>query len=536
MRSAVSSPHLPAAGSVVLPIWLVAALLLVAGCLVHYLGGYYFWGKAGFALGNDDAFISFRYAVNLVDSGELTYNVGESPRVEGYSNPLHVALAALVYGLGAGKDGLYAWMASIGVMAALASLWIVTGHVVQWHGAMAAVGVAMAFALWPSIWVHATSGLETPLVLLAQCVVWVAAVSAVSARSRAADVALLLATLCLVLLRTDGFVFPFIAAVWLAWHGRWRLAAGIVGAAVVLFCAVALMRHGYYAEWMPNTYYAKLNGAPLERLIYAVRILGSIALKNGLLLYLLATAVAGLLWLMNTWRTRRIEPPAFEIVAIAGLVAYYLLIGSDIYRERFLLILFPLGAVLITRLLLAGSAQPKAPWVAAMALVIASQLLALRLDPKFAYDFVRPKYDQWVHLGKFLAEQHPGQLLATGAAGKIPFFSGLRTIDTLGLNDHHIARTMAKGTIPGHGRFDMDYVFGRQPDLIAEHAYGDGDLVWGFSREVYEARGYRLTYLVRREDAADGAPIVRVDDTMDRAQVGRLVAAGYTFGVLTRQR
>src|SRR5690606_35986274 len=47
---------------------------------------------------SDDAFISFRYAQNLVDGHGLVYNQGE--RVEGYTNFLWTLLAAGVLALG----------------------------------------------------------------------------------------------------------------------------------------------------------------------------------------------------------------------------------------------------------------------------------------------------------------------------------------------------------------------------------------------------------------------------------------------------
>lgn len=45
----------------------------------------------------DDAYISARYAKNLVASGQLTWNVGEHPRVEGYTSPLWVVMSSLVF-------------------------------------------------------------------------------------------------------------------------------------------------------------------------------------------------------------------------------------------------------------------------------------------------------------------------------------------------------------------------------------------------------------------------------------------------------
>src|SRR4249920_1270831 len=47
---------------------------------------------------NDDAFISFRYAKNLVEGRGLVYNTGE--RVEGYTNFLWTVIIAAGMGLG----------------------------------------------------------------------------------------------------------------------------------------------------------------------------------------------------------------------------------------------------------------------------------------------------------------------------------------------------------------------------------------------------------------------------------------------------
>ncbi|MGB5138377.1 MAG: hypothetical protein WBP29_07570, partial [Candidatus Zixiibacteriota bacterium] len=50
-----------------------------------------------FELTQDDAYISFRYAENLINGDGLVFNIGE--RVEGYTNFLWVILLALAKGL-----------------------------------------------------------------------------------------------------------------------------------------------------------------------------------------------------------------------------------------------------------------------------------------------------------------------------------------------------------------------------------------------------------------------------------------------------
>jgi hypothetical protein len=74
-------------------------------------------------------------------------------------------------------------------------------------------------------------------------------------------------------------------------------------------------------------------------------------------------------------------------------------------------------------------------------------------------------------MGKWLYENaNPDIYIAVDAAGQIPFYSDLRTLDLYGLNDltiaHRQVESMGQGT-PGHEKMDMNYVlFAAQPDLI----------------------------------------------------------------------
>lgn len=133
-------------------------------------------------------------------------------------------------------------------------------------------------------------------------------------------------------------------------------------------------------------------------------------------------------------------------------------------------------------------------------------------------------------LGRFLKKEHPNLLLATATAGKPPYYSGMSTIDILGLNDRHIAMTEAKSTIPGHSKWDAEYVFGLRPALICDHIYGDGSLPYGFERTAYETRGYRVLYLVRSSDVV-GEDILMVEK-LARQELSALIKSGYNYGCI----
>jgi hypothetical protein len=98
----------------------------------------------------------------------------------------------------------------------------------------------------------------------------------------------------------------------------------------------------------------------------------------------------------------------------------------------------------------------------------------------------------------------PGAVLATNTAGTIPYYSGLRTIDMLGLNDVHIAHRnmpMGKG-LAGHEKWDAAYVLAQHPDYIQFGSATGNNLPCFRSdsdiarlpefQQLYEPRIYRL--------------------------------------------
>ena len=127
----------------------------------------------------DDAFISFRYASNLLNHAELTWNVGEERPIEGYSNFLWVLMIAGAMGLG--MEPVWASQA-LGLMFALVTLLytyrlskLVFGEERPALLAMVLVGTNYTFS------VYATGGLATQM---QTCLIVVGAYVAVGVVSR----------------------------------------------------------------------------------------------------------------------------------------------------------------------------------------------------------------------------------------------------------------------------------------------------------------------------------------------------------------
>ena len=313
----------------------------------------------------DDAFISFRYARNLLEGHGLVFNPGEY--VEGYSNFLWVLELAALWGLfGLRPEQAAPWLSVVYTVGTLAVVlwWAARAQGLRRRGLAAwfAMGIlcsSATFAAWTS-----GGGLETRqftfFVLLAVvCLL-------LHGRDCRGLLACSLALAAAAYTRPEG---PLIAASCFAWHAAataasgqrwsWRQFASLVAPFAVLVAAHFLFRYAYYGEWLPNTYYAKHVRPWYEA---GFRYLCAAALETGLYL-LLPLALAAL---RRAWRSRRDLAYALPLLCVAAHMLYVLRIGGDHFEYRPLDFYWPLLAVPAAHAILGltnslGSAITSAP-------------------------------------------------------------------------------------------------------------------------------------------------------------------------------
>jgi arabinofuranosyltransferase len=506
---------------------LVAAVVLLSlGSLAHYSYGYSFPGSCH-AMGADDAYISFRYARNLFGGQGLVYNSGE--RVEGYTNLLYVLLMLPAFFYDASFVYEYSSLLNVffAALALVAFYWHTTRQL-NWFLAGLAV---LLLSLHPALWLWATSGMETVLVLLLQLMAWFLAVRQVEQPNRSVLLALSIVVALCVAVRADGILTPAVVAFYLAIRERRRAALAIVAIALGAFAALTLWRLSYYGMPLPNTYYAKVFGNPLIRMEDGARQLFLIVTQPGYGVFVLVCVAAGVLNLLAAARERRLSAIRFETLFAFALLAYFIYVGGDFLHDRFLLALMPMGIFLALETLRHQESRAKAMCLAGFLLAMQGTLLLF--DVRFEY--AGAKYDMWVTLGQYLKNQQSGAYLATVAAGKVPYFSGLRTLDMYGLTDPAIARLPGQMTtrlIPGHGKFNANYVYRKSPDLIAAWLVNaEHDLSANILKRDYQPRGYELKYVVNSNSVGRVDNIVDVE-AYDVAEIERLRLRGYTFAVL----
>lgn len=493
----------------------LAAIFCMVGVVLHALYGYSI-PFSGNAFGSDDAFISYRYAANLLAGNGLVFNAGES--VEGYSNFLYILL--VVPGLLFGHEYIYLFSLSLNCVLLVGSCLLVQQLINRHMGALPALIGACLLALSPALWANAATGLESVLMLFLVLVTW-----ALLDRSAVPFPLLGLAALAGILCRVDGFILPLLAAAYLWLDGRRDIACRLVLFVAVTMLLYTMGRIIYYQDYISNTYHAKVSGGVLERVQWGIIFLINNSKFNGIAIYALLAISFSIVWRSVARRH------LFPLIYLVFSLAYYIYIGGDIYYERFLLAVIPIGIFFV--LLCCVQLRRVSALLILPALVLFSGMLVLLKDERFAYQV--KQYDMWESLGRFLRQAPRDALLAIDAAGKVPYYSMLPTLDMLGLNDRHIGqRKMPEQPfLVAHTKRDPDYVLSRSPQLIAAWVGPNLDLAWDMTRSKYLAN-YEVKYLVNTQLNSNGRDIIDVQG-MSVQEMENLVAQHYNYGVLARR-
>jgi len=481
--------------------WVAAGMILLAGHVISF----------GF-FEIDDAYISFRYARNLLDGHGLVFNPGDP--VEGYSNLLWVLLSAA--GMAGGLPPLI-WARILGLGSALLIIAFTPAMIRRLHpraGWVAGAGALLMACCGPlACW--SFSGLET--VFFAALAVW-AWFAVLGGRSLEVGIASLL----LALTRPDGLALGAAFVLW-SWLPSRGVGPGVGGAAREIKGDVAtgtgtgqagwqrwagpllfgsgvlahfLWRHATYGEWLPNTYFAKtgdLMGQLRTGLPYGVDFLRT---------YLVPWFVVGL-WASWVSQAQTLRSTALvRTLMLCGLwFLYAVIIGGDMLGMfRFFVPILPLLIAAGTALLSlalgqnALTSQRRAAGIVVLILALISLLPSTVGKERrlISAHMSLMNLGGWKLAGDTLAAHFPaGTTIALGPAGYIPFRTGFKAFDLLGVTDRHIAHKQMPFTqgYAGHEKHDGPYILSQRPDYLL---LGNVDvtsqprqsLIPPFSREV----------------------------------------------------
>lgn len=290
---------------------------------------------------SDDAMITLRQVYMLAKGHGIVWNIGQ--RVQAFTHPLWFLLLELGYLM---TGSLY-WMTLI-----LSALMWAGALVVYAKQVLAKPGwermLLLFMPLLPlSIRDFTSSGLENPLSFLLAALVFTQK-----------DKALWLVLAALVLTRPDHAVVFGPLAIWLIFSGKGHLKDMWPGILLLLGWHVFALI--YFGMPLPNTYYAKVGGLPLD-----TRLLSAIAYGVDTVLHLQVSVFLLLVGLVAGLRGKGRD--RWIAVGIVAHLVYLVWIGGDFMRGRFLSV-----DVFLACLLLVHHAKQREAWLSAVVVLMLS--------------------------------------------------------------------------------------------------------------------------------------------------------------------
>jgi hypothetical protein len=507
------------------------ALALCAALLVLLGHVWYLRSISGWLV--DDALISFRYAENFAAGKGLVFNEGEY--VEGYTN----FLWTLTLGAGAFfRIPLETLALVLGIICTL--LTAVFTHLLfrktagaEWRGPLKYLPVyGLALSMPVALW--AFGSLETPMFSM---FLVLAALLYVSKRYAFAGMALGL----LALTRPEGvMVFAVtIAHRALCDRGIRRSLAVLAGVFACFFIPHEFFRIVYYGDIVPNTFHAKV-GFHVAQLGRGLGYLKGFFIATGALAFILPFGAPA---------NYRDPKKSYLLMLVGTYLVYIIYTGGDpLPAYRFFVPLEGLFFVMLGNLLLDARrawrmreeetrdsflldenrpASGQWAWLLAVGL-----LLFFVLGPHVRHTFIGGIHDHVIGdkvvergriVGAYLKRiGRPGETVATNSAGSIPYYSGLRAIDMLGLTDAHIASVKVHGLgtgFVGHEKYDAEYVLARMPEYIVFGSAACTNPVFPGDKIINRHYIRRVLYKKQhaREDAYSFSVLILSDKDLKRS-------------------
>ncbi len=406
---------------------------------------------------SDDAFISFRYAKHFAEGKGLVYNSGEY--VEGYTNLLWTVVLALTYKVGITPEVAAHFLSLLCYAGCLYCLTLFTPR------KQIPVAMLLAAGMY-HMRIFATSGLETMsfifLVSVALLGVWQSDVRKVS-------VACILA----ILTRPEGALLWGAAAV--AMHGS-KDSRKIWGCGIATLLGITAWRYGYYGEFLPNTYFAKVGTTKwAQGGLY-------IGLFFGMYWFLLF-ALPGL---QKMWKGSQQEHrlARFSLIFLTVYVIHVLRVGGDFMMARFCLPWVPVLAVSIG-LLVAKMQRQNLVGIGIGVLTLTAiypERLTQQNDGVFGINGITEERHWYPEEWREKAEKQgesiqkyfvgsDAQVVIYGAQAMFAYYAQLPYVleGMTGLTDKELARLPERSSRTGHGRkADMDYLQQRGIDLYID--------------------------------------------------------------------
>jgi hypothetical protein len=476
------------------------------------LVGAAFYQSIFFNWTNDDAFISFRYAENLINGNGLVFNPGE--KVEGFSNFLWVITLALFNLLGI-SSLVISKAISFFISIALILLVIKTARVFGLSKAYSALS-ALALVLSSSIAYYAMSGLETILYAF----LLLLAVYMNKYLEKELDQKYLYALygvlLAAALTRPEGILFMLFTSLYHAVqkimkknYFKIKTLVKVQAPFYLTYGLFIIFRYLYYSDLLPNTYFAKPQGTFVDPGLSALYTNLTKSLLSGS--YLL---IPILFYLVKKQYLKTYFYPLFFCFIQLIFMSYT---GDWMAFGRFFLPALPLTLILFFAILdhlkypVSSSSFKFLKYLipaAALILFLSTNIFQARtaLTHQEDYPYLVMNSKRLINIGNWLDQNYPeSTIIATKRQGAIPFYSKMRSIDLLGLTEKNIARTIYKHRdIKEQSHIISKYILDLEPDIIILFSTAADDGGFLFDRSKPKDKMYYLEYTVFKDASERG--------------------------------
>jgi hypothetical protein len=512
-------------------ILLISIVIYIAyGCL--YISQTYFTieGKNYFVL-FDDEMISMRFAKNIADGNGPVWNVGENPRVEGYSNPLWMLYMTIPHLLKIpiNYTSLFIQLtALVLVIINLIQVWVISRKL--YPGNLIITGGALLFNIFylPFLaWTLLGTEVSLLIVLFNMSVI----ISFRNFTENRFSIYQILPAAIAMFVRMDAAVVFIALSTFLYIAGK-EHRRKILLSGLILFIGIngiiLLIRYYYYGEIFPNTYFLKMTGFPFYyRIIKGILVAGKFIFFFNFIFFLLSFYFA--------FKEKR---KIFYLIPIlfAAQIFYSIYVGGDAWEwwggaNRYISVLIPAFFIMVSvamyksvtvtieylkekKVVNLVKYQPVLLIVAFSACLFNMNCMNGKFTFRELYFKIKPftvvfnqkQLETALLLGKIAKKEAS---VAVVAAGTVPYFSGLKTYDLLGKNDKFIARTKAnkipnkislREFIPGHNKWDYSYTIGKlKPDIVLNLWYNPVTAV-PYIKENYLLKKYKDYYIIFKKD------------------------------------
>lgn len=413
----------------------------------------------------DDAMISLQYAKNLAHGDGFKWFAGGSA-VEGITNPGWALVLTIPFFLGTPLHIAPLVVQIISLTCNLLTLTFLYKYINERFQTKAGLLATLLTAFYLPFSQWSLQGLEIGIIQAITLIY-------LYASTRYKFCTIFLGTL--IFFRMDTILLAFFLLL-ISFNPK-ELKPFIYGTISILSSVTLLtiFRLSYYGDIFPNTYYLKTTGFPLtSRIFRGMKVFLSWLHSLGFVLIL------PLAYINQAKKDKHLVIIALIVITQC---AYSIFVGGDAWEwdlqcNRYISTIWPLFSIFIALGFVTAFNRLSRHTATSMILLI---IITINSPYNYRQDLSKllliSQTSHW-NFNKIVTEEslimskiiNKNTSIATVWAGIPSYYNNCILIDSLGKNDLHIARILSRKEMgefyPGHMKFDWDYIFNKNPDII----------------------------------------------------------------------